>query len=140
MKLKDYERKPNPCFSTILFLLFLIAHHNRMMLVGVIIPGFLMTRRLPGVQRDRGGPCGFGVEAALLLPAPGDGRASAVFLDIQRGLKPLSPKAVQLVRQRPLELHFKPGFLPARATLSLGVQHKNLLFCPKMKDECPTIP
>lgn len=46
-----------------------------------------MTPRLPGVQRDRVGPCGFGVEAALLLPAPGDGRASAVFLDIQRGLK-----------------------------------------------------
>lgn len=41
----------------------------------------------PRVQRDRVGPCGFGVEAALLLPAPGDGRASAVFLDIQRGLE-----------------------------------------------------
>lgn len=86
MKLKDYETKENRCFSTILFLLFLITHHNRMMLVGVIIPGFLMTPHLPRVQRDPAGPCGFGVEAALLLPAPGDGRAAAVFLDIQRGL------------------------------------------------------
>lgn len=39
---------------------------------------------------------------------------------------------MQLVWPRPSELHSKPGFLPARSTLSLGVGSKNLLFLPKM--------